>query len=114
MEPIARHRHWFAGLAVSIGIALSLLLLAATSGGWNRGSDTPVRVGASPAVAVDGSSRPGPAGVPVNPWAANDPATILPLCTQRSVDPAVRAAISGWCANARSGPAAEAPTRGVR
>ena len=110
MQTIARHRHWFTGLAVMIGIALSLLLLVSAFGGWSRSSDTPVRVGASPAVAVDGSSISGPAAVPVNPWAVNDPATIRSLCTQTSLDPAVKDAIRGRC----TGQPAEPRTRGVQ
>jgi hypothetical protein len=110
MQTIARHRHWFTGLAVMAGIALSLLLLVSAFGGWSRSSDTPVPVGASPAVAVDGSSSSGPAAVPVNPWAVNDPATILSLCTQTSLDPAVKDAIRGRC----TGQPAEPRTRGVQ
>jgi hypothetical protein len=97
METIARRRHRLAGLAVVIGIALSLLLLVAASRGWNWSSDTPVRIGTSPAIATDGSSESGPAAVPVNPWAANDPATIRPLCTRTSLDLGVREAIRGSC-----------------
>ena len=98
METIARRRHWFPRIAVMVGIALSLSLLIVVSGGWNGDSGGSVRVGAPPADALDGSPiLPGPAAVPVNPWAVNDPATLAPLCTQASLDPTVREAISAWC-----------------
>jgi len=98
METIARNRHWFPRFVVMIGIALSLSLLIVASGGWNGGADGSVQVGTASADALDGPPVPGPAAVPVNPWAANDPATVVPLCNEPSLDPAVRQALDRWCA----------------
>ena len=97
MKAIARRRYGFASLAVVIGITLSVLLLAGACGGSNGRSDHLVGAGDSSPATAQGSSTSGPAAVPVNPWAVNDPATILSLCRQPSLDPAVRQAISGWC-----------------
>ena len=97
MDAINRSRYGFASLAVVMGITLSLLLLVGACGGSNGRSDHLVRAGDSPAATAEGSGTGGPAAIPVNPWAVNDPATILSLCRQPSLDPAVRQAISGWC-----------------
>ena len=97
MKAIARRRYGFASLEVVIGITLRVLLLAGACGGSNGRSDHLVGAGDSSAATAQGSGTGGPAAVPVNPWAVNDPATILSLCRQPSLDPGVRKAISGWC-----------------
>jgi hypothetical protein len=113
METIAQRRYGFAWLAVVTGITLSLLLLVVACGGSNGESNHLVRAGSSPAASNDGSPTEGPAAVPVNPWAVNDPATILSLCRQPSLDPAVRQAISARCGDERLATAPAARARGI-